>query len=191
LKYSQNKKLHTNIGVHLFDQILQNCKSQQLIEFSRVAEYQYWTWRRYRMWHKIFDGLSKKPKNTKPKINLTVPQRIQQIFSWIASGTHCIFLGYGLKPMRFVFWSLVIFFTLVTIIFYNQKEFGFQGSLVNSSKLSYLSIAYYTAVTASTLGYGDITPLSDFGMVLASAISILGLVWMGLLTSLIVKRFIR
>lgn len=93
--------------------------------------------------------------------------------------------------MRFVFWSLVIFFTLVTIIFYNQKEFGFQGSLVNSSKLSYLSIAYYTAVTASTLGYGDITPLSDFGMVLASAISILGLVWMGLLTSLIVKRFIR
>jgi voltage-gated potassium channel len=50
---------------------------------------------------------------------------------------------------------------------------------------------YYTLVTLTTLGYGDITPATQGGMIAAGVEALLGLVWFGMLTSIIVKKVFR
>ena len=50
---------------------------------------------------------------------------------------------------------------------------------------------YYTIVTLTTLGYGDIIPTTQAGMVLASVEAIIGLVWLGTLVSIIFRKVFR
>ena len=52
-------------------------------------------------------------------------------------------------------------------------------------------IVYYTLVTLTTLGYGDITPTTGGGMIVAGLEALLGLLWFGMLTSIIVKKVFR
>jgi voltage-gated potassium channel len=50
---------------------------------------------------------------------------------------------------------------------------------------------YYTVITVTTVGYGDITPVTAGGLMVASVEALLGLVWFGMLTSIIVKKVFR
>ncbi len=50
---------------------------------------------------------------------------------------------------------------------------------------------YFTLITLTTLGYGDITPTTAVGMMVAGTEALLGLVWFGMLTSIIVKKVFR
>jgi hypothetical protein len=54
-----------------------------------------------------------------------------------------------------------------------------QNSFKNLPEVpSFMDFIYYSVVTAATLGYGDITPLSTLARVLASTEVILGLGWL-------------
>lgn len=52
--------------------------------------------------------------------------------------------------------------------------------MVKADDWSFLKSVYFSVVTITTLGYGEITPKSDIGMILASTEAIIGIVIIGL-----------
>lgn len=84
-----------------------------------------------------------------------------------------IFLGYMLFGVTFTFGS--IFYLL---------EFG-----INESLHSYLDAIYWALITISTVGYGDISPVTDLGKVVSMFGIIFGIAMISFVTSVMVSAF--
>lgn len=84
-----------------------------------------------------------------------------------------IFLGYMLLGVTFTFGSL--FYLL---------EFG-----VNEALGSYLDAIYWALVTISTVGYGDISPVTEMGKVVSMFGIIFGIAMISFMTSVMVSAF--
>ena len=68
------------------------------------------------------------------------------------------------------------------------------GLVYNAEALdqgSYLTSIYYTTVVTTTLGFGDITPTTNWGRLVAIILPFLGVIWLSLLAAVIIKRIIR
>jgi len=84
-----------------------------------------------------------------------------------------IFLGYLLFGIVFTFGSL--FYVL---------EFG-----INKELHSYLDALYWALVTVSTVGYGDISPVTDIGKVISMFGIVFGIAMISFVTSVMVSAF--
>ena len=84
-----------------------------------------------------------------------------------------IFLGYLLFGIVFTFGSL--FYVL---------EFG-----INKELHSYLDAIYWALVTVSTVGYGDIAPVTDVGKVISMFGIVFGIAMISFVTSVMVSAF--
>lgn len=84
-----------------------------------------------------------------------------------------IFLGYMLLGVMFTFGS--IFYLL---------EFG-----INEALGSYLDAIYWAMVTISTVGYGDISPVTELGKVVSMFGIIFGIAMISFVTSVMVSAF--
>ena len=84
-----------------------------------------------------------------------------------------VFLGYMLFGVTFTFGS--IFYLL---------EYG-----VNESLGSYLDAIYWALVTISTVGYGDISPVTELGKVVSMFGIIFGIAMISFVTSVMVSAF--
>lgn len=84
-----------------------------------------------------------------------------------------IFLGYMLLGVTFSFGT--VFYIL---------EYG-----INESLGSYLDAIYWALVTVSTVGYGDISPVTDTGKIISMFGIILGIAMISFVTSVMVSAF--
>jgi voltage-gated potassium channel len=84
-----------------------------------------------------------------------------------------IFLGYMLFGITFTFGS--IFYLL---------EFG-----INESLHSYLDAIYWALVTISTVGYGDISPVTEMGKIVSMFGIVFGIAMISFVTSVMVSAF--
>ena len=84
-----------------------------------------------------------------------------------------IFLGYMLLGVTFTFGS--IFYLL---------EFG-----INPALGSYLDAIYWALITISTVGYGDISPVTDLGKLVSMFGIIFGIAMISFVTSVMVSAF--
>ncbi len=84
-----------------------------------------------------------------------------------------VFLGYMLLGVTFTFGS--IFYLL---------EFG-----INEALGSYLDAIYWALVTISTVGYGDISPVTELGKVVSMFGIIFGIAMISFVTSVMVSAF--
>jgi len=84
-----------------------------------------------------------------------------------------IFLGYMLFGITFTFGS--IFYLL---------EFG-----INESLDSYLDAIYWALVTISTVGYGDISPVTEIGKIISMFGIVFGIAMISFVTSVMVSAF--
>jgi voltage-gated potassium channel len=84
-----------------------------------------------------------------------------------------LFLGYILFGVTFVFGS--IFYWL---------EYG-----INESIESYLDAIYWALITTSTVGYGDISPVTSEGKVLSMIVIVFGIAMISFVTSVMVSAF--
>ena len=84
-----------------------------------------------------------------------------------------IFLGYMLFGITFTFGS--IFYLL---------EFG-----INESLHSYLDAIYWALVTISTVGYGDIAPVTEMGKIVSMFGIVFGIAMISFVTSVMVSAF--
>ncbi|ART63122.1 potassium channel family protein [Kushneria marisflavi] len=95
--------------------------------------------------------------------------------------------NYGESPSK-VAWNILfvwVIYTAVFCFFLSSENLG-QGYLARL-----LNCFYYTVVTFTTLGYGDITPLNPFGKIASGFLAVLGLLYTSLFMVTVVRRYAR
>lgn len=108
--------------------------------------------------------------------------------------------GYGEKPLRTFFLSLGIIFIfslLYAVVGINTsrglialKNIEIQGGVGSIVEVMVYSL-YFSIVTFSTVGYGDITPCGIIGVVLSIIEIILGILLIGIWTATLVRKMTR
>lgn len=96
---------------------------------------------------------------------------------WLVSMINNIVWGYGEKPLRIILFAVFVISSYAGI--YNAVEWVDTNS--NSYNLNIFDSFYYSVVTFSTLGYGDITPNTELLKFLAGSEALLGALTIGLL----------
>ncbi len=90
---------------------------------------------------------------------------------------------------------LVIFITLVFFVFIGaiiifNVEYGALDNLGNESDIkSFWDAFWFVFITITTIGYGDITPVTNMGKVMIMIFSLLGISLIALLTATTIKGF--
>ncbi len=84
----------------------------------------------------------------------------------------------------FIFSLFFVFFSSILIII-----FSVEYTAGNKSIEDFFDAIYYTVITATTVGYGDIVPLTHIGRLLAMALGVLGIFLFSLLTATISTGF--
>ena len=82
---------------------------------------------------------------------------------------------------------LGLMFTMLVAILhlYNSESLNF----IESKDVNFQHYIYYTFVTISTLGYGDITPQDDIGKSLSILISVSGQLYIAIIIAMLVGKF--
>lgn len=96
--------------------------------------------------------------------------RIFKLFNFINEGE---ILLYSIRDSRrkiFVFF----FFVVILVISIGTIMYMIEGSLPNSQFNNIPNSIYWAVVTLTTVGYGDITPITAFGRFLSACVMLLG-----------------
>lgn len=169
-------KEHSNIGVILFQRLMVNFIEAKQHQFAKMAEYYFKKWKRFQL---CYDFRNK-------KVSAAVFLK-----KWVPDKLYDSFAGYGLRTTPFLVWTLVLFALIILTNHTLWDHFGMRGDLDQIGKPNLIVTFYYTVITLSTLGYGDITPGTSLGMALAGVEALLGIIWLAILASIIIKRMVR
>jgi len=107
-----------------------------------------------------------------------------------------LFCGYGEKPINVIFFSLFVIFSSAVLFFFagiqNAGELA-AFSLDNTAfvnTMHFLNSLYFSVVTFTTLGYGDISPLG-FSRLIAATEAFIGSFTLALFVVVFVKKMTR
>jgi hypothetical protein len=166
-------KIHSNIGVRLFQQLLHNSHGCQQPEFARQAHYYFQKWKRYQL---SYDYRRKEIKF------------YQYVRKWLPSFFYDHLCGYGIRIRPFVRLTVVFVVACTVINHFLWGAYQMHNSTGMALAASPVVSIYYTIITMTTLGYGDYTPTAGLGMLASSCQAVFGIVWLSLLASIIIKR---
>ena len=164
---------YANIGIHLYQQLMRNFKDLDQPDFYRSAEFMFRKFRRSELWYKI------KKREIRRREGYPMV-----LWNFLAEK----FLGYGVRIWRFVFTTFVLFFCFWFLNNVFWEEFGLKVLCDNCTKGTWDESLYYTAVSLSNLGYGDIVPSSAYGRMWASFQAVVGAIWFAVMASMIFRR---
>lgn len=171
-----DRKEHANIGVHLFQRLYANSASAHQTAFARSAEYHFKRWKRYYLnWEHRTD------KRT----------NWDWLVRWLPDVLYHYTAGYGLRTKFFAAWTILMFGGVVALnhSLWSTLEVASQGRLMGTTDL--VQSFYFSVVTMATVGFGDLVPTSRIGMLLVGCEALLGVVWLSLFASTLVKRVAR
>lgn len=169
-------KKYSNIGMHIFHELFLNSNKIGRLDFKASAEYYFRKYRRYQFRYDY-------KQNYINKFNF--------IKKWLPESLFEVFAGYGLRATPVLIWSLTLFIVMTSINYFFWENFTLSDSSLAVQKPNIILAIYYTIITITTLGYGDIIPSSKLGMILASAESIIGLFLLSMFATLIIRKIIR
>ena len=92
--------------------------------------------------------------------------------------------GRTLWVLRLVFAGLLLAFVLLTV---GMHYHGGPVETVNRTPSPWEQTVYFCAITALTIGYGDVVPTTTFGRVDAVLLGLIGVLMTGLLTAAAVR----
>jgi len=93
-----------------------------------------------------------------------------------------------LAEKRFEFYTLALFMSFV-LLASSSAIYLFEGDMTGGKFDSFFDAGYWSMITLSTVGYGDITPQTSEGRVIAMALIISGIGVMAFSTSIVVSAF--
>lgn len=170
----QNPKKHSNIGVGLYQELLQNSRQQAQPDFTAEAQYQFSRWKRFLLWDELTGS------------NFSCSRKIRTLLliflSWLFEKT----TGSGVRFLNLAVTSaLLIFFTTLTNYIFRYSL----GLELDEKPIETMSQAFYfSTIVMTTLGFGDITPSTEIGRVVVSFQAILGFVTFALLVSMAFRK---
>lgn len=169
-------KKHSNIGVWLFQQLLENSVKCQQPEYAQTARYLFNKWLRYQHAYEY----------SCKQIGFR-----EYVRKWLPSFLYDILAGYGIRLLPFFRLTIFILLLVTVVNYLLWPHFGMSKAMPVDGIGSWIMSFYYSVVTMTTLGYGDVTPSTITGMFAASLEALLGLMWLSLLASIVVKRVLK
>jgi voltage-gated potassium channel len=92
--------------------------------------------------------------------------------------------GWTLWHLRAILTALLVLYLLLTAAMY---YFGDPVETLNRTPSTLVETAYFCAITALTIGYGDVVPTSTFGRIDAVLLGLIGVVFTGLIVAAAVR----
>ena len=175
------KRRHQNIGVRLYQNLLRNSRDEDQIEFQRDAQFLFLRWKRYQIKYEISSLWAKKRNwtGTKPAWVLKALDYLGRCFwEWL--------FGNGVRFRYLTFTAIMIVFAFWSINFWCQSAFGLCLERAGSNEC--VAALYYTIISLTTLGYGDIHPTTSWGQLVASVQSVVGFFLFAMLASMLFRR---
>ncbi len=110
--------------------------------------------------------------------------RLLKLFHYM-NGTSSIIKALVKKQFEFIFLAYFLF----GIVFSLGSLFYIFEFNINENLNSYLDAIYWALVTVSTVGYGDISPVTDIGKILSMFGIVFGIAMISFVTSVMVSAF--
>jgi Pentapeptide repeats (9 copies) len=179
LKQIFDKKKYSNIGVDLFQSLLRNSVQESQPEFKSIAEYHFRLWKRYNDVH-----------HWVTKSGTTRWTDFRFYLRWMTNVASQAFSGYGLRVSNVLISTFAFLFIIALCNHLLWEKFNFDpGKFENVSYIS--KLIFFTVGTLSNFGTNELTPRSEFGLLVVSIEVLLGLAWIAISTAMLVKRVLR
>ncbi len=164
-----------NIGISVFQSLLANFSAERQDEYFMRADILFRRWKRYQIWHDL----------RRKRIG-----RCAAISKWGASITYELAAGFGYKPWR-IFGTTVILFLAVSYLNYLfiGSDVIIAGAEIRHA--SFVDTVFYTFSILTILGFSSIVPSSSAAKLLTVFEALVAIGWLGILTSVFVKRVLR
>ena len=175
-----DKKKHQNIGVHLYQILLKNSRDEDQIVFERDAQFLFLRWKRFQDAYQI----SKSWKNlqSEDRINELIGPSVSFFFRWVWE----ICFGSGIRMKHYLVTVVCVTLLFSALNFCFREEFGLvrSGILITNC----IEAVYFTTISLTSLGYGDIVPTTSYGRLFASVQSVFGFFLFAVLASMLFRK---
>ena len=174
-KNCADRHIAPNIGVSLYQELLQNSRQLAQPEFSREAQFQFNKWTRFKR--------QKDLKDSKRGFFKDLKDRLGIFFSSVFEIT----AGYGLRLTRFATTAACFVVATSSVNYYFRSSLGLtlNGDPINS----FVEAFYFSIIVITSLGFGDITPTTWQGQVVVSIEAVGGFFMFAVLASMLYRRF--
>lgn len=166
-------KKYANIGVHLFQELLRNSRLQAQPDYADEAQYMFRRWQRF--------------LNQDELAKVSGWRKTWKVGAILKGLAFEFFLGSGVR-LRNLAGTTAALLLIFTFAHWNFRyELGLDGAETRIHDL--WDAFYFTTVTLTTLGYGDITPTTEIGRILVACEALLGFVLLATLASTVFRKF--
>ena len=115
----------------------------------------------------------------------------KKYFKWISNMFLNLVAGYGERPLRvLIWWAGIILGYSFIYYFYNGIYIRIVNN-INSYNPKFLEALYFSIVTFTTLGFGDLAPKPGFFQLFASFEALLGAIFMAMFIFVFARKMIR
>lgn len=164
-----------NAGISTFQALLANFADERQDEYFMRADIRFRRWKRYQIWFDL----------RRDRIRWHTAT-----WRWLSSTAYEGLAGFGYRPGRFFLATIVLFLAVACL---NHWLIG--GAVeVNGQRVphtSFLDTVFYTFSILTVLGFSSIVPVSGVAKLLSVFEALAAIGWLGILTSVLVKRFLR
>ncbi len=170
-----DKNKYQNLGVHLFQNLMNNSRDTAQPEFEADAHFLFLRWKRYQEIYEV-----RKIWQKDKKLSVRKRLRILVRYTWE------LLFGSGIRIRHYIATvsSGVLLISAGNYVFRGQLGLCEGGASI----ASIVDSLYFSTITLTTLGFGDITPTTQLGRLVVAAESILGFFMFATLASMLFRK---
>jgi hypothetical protein len=164
-----DRKLHQNIGVYLYQELLNNSRQQSQPDFAQDALFEFRRWLRFEQIYKL--RRNDVAKTSRFELTRLILQ------SWLSEKL----LGFGVRLRNYCLTAVSATLIFALINYHFSSNFGLNTT-------TFVDALYFTTITLTTIGYGDITPTTMPGRLMIAGEGITGFVLLAILASMVYRK---
>jgi hypothetical protein len=169
------KKCASNIGVHIYQQILENSAKSRQSEHERIADIRFRQWKRAQLDYDLNDD----------KVS-----QVEYYWKKTSSIIYEYSCGFGYRPGNLIITTIILFLTISVLNMWIMNN-GLQINDEIVSQLTFTDSIFYSFSLLTSLGFSTVIPVTATTKIFAVAEALIGIGWLSLFTTVLVRRFLK